>query len=97
MSAPGLSPLHEQLLALLPSDGRRQPFGALADDARRLLGLRRGQAMSALVELCAVQKAVVDTIDGHSWARRVIPGVAPVVPRPERTRWPRPRRTEARP
>lgn len=90
MSAP-LSPLHEQLLALLPGDGRRMPFAALFDRAAEL-GQKWSSTRSALVELCAVQRVIVDTIDGYSWARRVVPGIAPIVPRPERVRWkPRPR------
>lgn len=72
-------PVTDRVLELLPADGSRMSRRALEDELRRLQ-IRGGQ--SALTTLCVEQRAAAETLCGHPFVRRVIPGVSPPVSRP---------------
>ncbi len=63
------TPMIEQVLALLPEDGRRVPYGEAIYRIRQRFHIHGAQY---LAELGSSGRAVVETIDGWQWVRRVL-------------------------
>lgn len=61
-------PMVDRILALIPEDGSRIPYGELAWRARKHLWVR--DAGPFISQLCTDRRAISETIDGWQFVRR---------------------------
>lgn len=61
----------DELLGLLPEDGRRVPYDIAMTRARDELGLDEFARGAAAASLCTSQRAVVESLGGYWFVRRV--------------------------